>query len=111
MRQIQHPLVDHDVIGIVDHILSVTDGDVAAAQRRLNEIDDLLASISETPASGVRLSGDLEGWLVRHGGSGHRLTVVFRPDPGRDILFIAMIAFGGRDWTRLAAGRRDMSLL
>ena len=108
MRQIRHPLVDRDVIGIVDHILDITDGDIAAARRRLDEIDDLLTSISETPRSGVRLTGDLEGWLVRHGGSGHRLTVVFRADTDRHMLFIALIAFGGRDWTRLALGRRDM---
>lgn len=107
IRQIRHPLVDRDVIGIVDHILSITDGNLVAARRRLDEIDDLLASIAETPRSGMRLSGDLEGWLVRHGGSGRRLTVVFRPNLDRDILFIALVAFGGRDWMRLAAGRRE----
>lgn len=107
MRQIRHPLVDRDVIGIADHILSVTDGDIAAARQRLDEIDNLLVSIAETPTSGMRLVGDLEGWLVRHGGSGRRLTVVFRPDLHRDILFIALVAFGGRDWMRLSIGRRD----
>ncbi len=107
MRQIRHPFVDRDLIGIVDHILDVTDGNVAAASRRLDEIDDLLAAIGANPFSGVRLSGDLDGWLVRHGGRGQRLTVVFRPEIERDVLFIALVAFGGRDWIRLASGRSE----
>lgn len=107
MRQIRHPFVDRDIIGIIDHILGVTDGDIAAARRRLDEIDVLLASIGETPTSGMRLSGDLTGWLVRHGGAGRRLTVVFRPDLDQGVLFIALVAFGGRDWMQLAEGRRE----
>jgi plasmid stabilization system protein ParE len=107
MRQVRHPFVDHDLIGIVDHILAVTDGNVAAARRRLDEIDDLLAAIGETPLSGTRLSGDLDGWLVRHGGVGQRLTIVFHPDVERDVLFVALVAFGGRDWMRVAAGRSE----
>ena len=105
MRQVRHPFVDRDLIGIVDHVLAVTDGDFAAALRRLDEVDDLLAAIGETPMSGTRLSGDLDGWLVRHGGRGRRLTIVFRPDVERDALFVALVAFGGRDWMGLAAGR------
>ena len=109
MRQIRHPFVDRDLIGILDHILDVTEGNFAAASRRLNEIDDLLSAIGETPLSGARLSGDLDGWLVRHGGRGQRLTVVFRPDMERDVLFIALVAFGGRDWMRLASGRSEFT--
>lgn len=35
MRFLRHPFFERDVIGIVDHIVEVTDGDVAAASRRL----------------------------------------------------------------------------
>ena len=45
------------------------------------------------------------GWLVRHGGRGQRLTVVFRPDLERSLLFIALIAFGGRNWIEVAEER------
>ena len=81
MRQSRHPLVERDLIGIVEHIVEVTNGDFAAAERRLDEIDALLRSIAANPSSGIRLSGALEGWLVRHGGRGNRLTVVFRLNP------------------------------
>ena len=65
MRQIRHPLVERDIIAIAEHILETTDGNVTAAERRLDEIDDLLKDIVGNPFSGVRLSGSLEGWLVR----------------------------------------------
>lgn len=109
MRFIRHPFVERDLVGIVDHIVTVTEGDVAAASRRLDEIDELLRQIEEAPESGVRLSGDLEGWLVRHGGAGHRLTIVFKPDIENGRIYLAMVAFGGRDWMKSAAGRRSFS--
>ncbi len=106
MRIIRHPFVERDLIGMVDHIVDVTQGDVAAAVRRLDEVEALIAAILENPRSGVRLGGTLSGWLVRHGGAGHRLTIVFRPDMETDTIYLALIAFGGRDWIRLAALRR-----
>lgn len=106
MRQIRHPLVERDLIGIADHIVDVTGGDYDAAYRRLDEIDDLLRAIAANPLSGNRLAAPLDGWLVRHGGRDHRLTVMFRPDPEAEILFIALVAFGGRDWMALAADRK-----
>lgn len=106
MRFIRHPFFERDLIGIVDHILEVTQGDTAAANRRLDEVDTLLKAIVENPKSGMRLAGELAGWLVRHGGSGHRLTVVFKPDIEAAQIYLALVAFGGRDWTRLAAARR-----
>lgn len=107
MRQSRHPLVRRDVIGIFDHILETTKGDLAAAERRLDEIDDLLAAIAENPASGIRLDGKLVGWLARHGGRGQMITVVFRADIEAGLIHIAMIAFGGRNWLEDAAGRRS----
>jgi hypothetical protein len=107
MRIIRHPLVNHDLVALVDHIIDVTDGDFAAAARHLDEIDDLLTDIHDNPQSGVRLSGSLEGWLVRHGGRGQRLTIVFKADLKRDLLQIALIAFGGQDWVSTGAKRRD----
>lgn len=109
MRIFRHPFVERDVAGMVDHIVEVTGGDVAAAERRLDEVDALFASVLEKPTSGVRLDGALSGWLVRHGGSGHRLTIVFRPDIGEDRIFVALVAFGSRDWVRRAVGRRSFA--
>ena len=43
MRLIRHPLVERDLLELVDHIVEATQGDVAAASRRLDEIDALLA--------------------------------------------------------------------
>ncbi len=106
MRQSKHPLVDRDLIGIVEHIVEVTQGDFDAAERRLEEIDDLLVDIAANPTSGMRLTGSLDGWLVRHGGRGHRLTIVFRADVQRDVLQIALVAFGGQDWVSLGAERK-----
>jgi plasmid stabilization system protein ParE len=93
-------------MGIFDHVLESTQGNLAAAERRLDEIDDLLRAIADTPASGVRLDGPLAGWLVRHGGSGRMITVVFRPDLEARLIHIALIAFGGRNWLDAATGRR-----
>jgi hypothetical protein len=106
MRQIHHPHVRRDVMGILDHILETTQGDLAAAERRLDEIDALLEAIADDPASGVRLDGKLAGWLARHGGRGRMITVVFRADVEAQLIHIALIAFGGRNWLDAAVDRR-----
>lgn len=106
MRLTPHPFVTRDINGIVDHIVAVTGGDVASAARRLDEIDALIASILDNPQSGARLSGELEGWILRHGGRDHKITVVSRPDQHADRLLVALVAFGGRDWTAVAPSRR-----
>lgn len=105
MRLVQHPFVQRDLIGIADHIVDVTQGDTAAAECRLDEVDALLSAILETPLSGMRLRGKLEGWLVRHGGAGNRLTVVFRPDVEGATLYVALVAFGGKNWMEIAPTR------
>lgn len=94
MHIVRHPLVDQDLAALVDHIVDVTGGDFDAAGRRLDEVDDLIADISANPMSGVRLAPPLDGWLVRHGGRGHRLTVVFRADLNKNCVFVALVAFG-----------------
>ena len=106
-RQIRHPLVRRDVMGIFDHVLETTRGNLAAAERRLDEIDDLLRAIADNPASGVRLDGHLSGWLARHGGRGQMITVVFRSDLEARLIYIAVIAFGGRNWLAEAVDRRS----
>ena len=106
MRIVRHPFVERDLIGIVDHIISITEGDYAAAYRRLDEVDALLDSFLANPTSGVRLRGELDNWLVRHGGPSQRLTVVFKPDLENECIYLAMVAFGGRDWMKAAVGRR-----
>jgi hypothetical protein len=108
LRQIRHPLVDADIDGIVDHILEIS-GDFDAAERRLDEIDALLAAIAERPLSGIRLDAPLQGWLVRHGGRDLAITIVFRPDVDRAVLWIALVAFGGRNWLDLADSRRSLA--
>lgn len=105
-RFVRHPFFERDLLGIVDHIVDVTDGDVAAAGRRLDEVDALLKAIASSPTSGVRLSGKLEGWLVRHGGAGHRLTIVFKANIDAEVIHLALVAFAGRDWMSLASARR-----
>lgn len=107
MRLIRHPLVGQDLIALVDHIVEVTGGDFAAAGRRLDEIDALLADIAANPMSGMRLQRPMEDWLVRHGGQGHRLTIVFRADKAVDAIYVALVAFGGQDWMNTGAKRRD----
>lgn len=109
MRFVRHPFFERDLIGIVDHIVEVTDGDAAAALRRLDEIDLLLEAIVENPTSGVRLEGKFDGWMVRHGGVGHRLTIVFKPDIEAATIYLALAAFGGRNWMKLAANRQTFS--
>jgi plasmid stabilization system protein ParE len=104
MRLIRHPLVNRDLAALVDHIVEATQGDFAAASRRLDEVDNLLAGIAANPLSGMRLAPPLDGWLVRHGGRGHRITIVFRAES--DILYIALVAFGGQDWFTEGASRK-----
>jgi len=110
MRQIRHPLVRRDVEEIFEHVLATTQGDLDAAERRLDDIDALLAAIAANPTSGFRLEGPLGGWIVRHGGMGRMITVVFRPDVGMRILYIGMIAFGGRNWPVEAEERRGFDI-
>ena len=110
MRVVRHPLVDRDLVALVDHIVEVTNGDFAAAARRLDEVDELLATIQDTPHSGARLSGALNGWLVRHGGRRQRITIVFRSDTDRDCIFVALVAFGGQDWMTECNVRKNFGL-
>lgn len=107
MCLIRHPLVKRDLAALVDHIVEATQGDFAAAGRRLDQVDNLLAEIAAKPHSGMRLAPPLEGWLVRHGGRGHRLTIVFTVDPQRDALYIALVAFGGQDWLAQGNARKS----
>lgn len=109
MRIIRHPLVDQDLSALVDHIVDVTGGDLEAAGKRLDEVDDLIANISANPMSGVRLAQPLDGWLVRHGGRSHRLTVVFRADLDQSRVLVALVAFGGQDWMTEGETRKSFS--
>lgn len=55
------PVVERD---LVDHIIDVTQGDVAAAERRLDELDALTASRAPGPASASVLRFRT-GWCVK----------------------------------------------
>lgn len=106
MRLIRHPLIRRDLVAMVDHAVETTQGDFAAATRRLDEVDSLLTDIAANPLSGMRLLPPLDGWLVRHGGRGHRITIVFRVYPEREELHVALVAFGGRDWFTEGTSRK-----
>jgi hypothetical protein len=80
-----------------DQSVATTNGDVAAALKRLDEIGALIASLLSNPGPGRRLSGPLDAWLARHCGCDQMITKVFRPYAERDILFLVFVAFGGRD--------------
>ena len=103
MRIVRHPLVAQDIRALAEHVLTVS-GDRAAALRRLDEIDALIAEIVANPDLGARLDGALTGWRVRHGGQGRAITLVFRPEGER--LLVALVAFGRQDWTTTSAARR-----
>ena len=103
MRLIRPPLVSRDLAALVDHIVETMQGDFGAAGRRLDEIDNLLAEIVLNPLSGMRISPPFEGWLVRHGGRGQRITLVFKASSDKDTLYVALVAFGPQDW--IAEGR------
>ena len=90
-----HPLVNRDLAALVDHIVETTQVDFAAASRRLDEIDNLLVNIAANPLTGMRLTQPLDGWLVRHGGRGHRVTIVFRADQQKNVLYLALVALWG----------------
>jgi plasmid stabilization system protein ParE len=104
MRIVPHPLLERDIVGMADHVFAVS-GDGAAARRRISDARDLIKAIVAEPGLGTTLDGDLAGWRVRHGGGGRRITIVFRHDAVLDALYVALVAFGGRDWESHAAER------
>ncbi len=108
MRRVSHPLVEEDLLGIIVHIREAT-GELAHALRREREAAALIDSIAANPRSGTRLGGRLKGWLVRHGGRGRMLTVVFRADDATDRLLVALVAFGAQDWLGAMEERRDFA--
>ena len=102
MRLRRHPLVAQDLRAMVGHVYT-SSGDTAAALRRLDQVEVLLADILAQPALGTRLDGPLAGWQVRHGGAGRALTVVYRVEG--DWVSVVLVAFGGQDWLTRSAGR------
>lgn len=106
IRRVSHPLVESDLYRILVHVLDST-GDVEHALRREAEAAALIDAVAANPHSGMRLGGALHGWLVRHGGRGQMLTVVFRVSHATDTLLVALVAFGAQDWQGAMAPRRD----
>ena len=104
IRLERHPLVRRDLREIARHVAEVS-GDIGAAERRLDQIDALLGEILATPNSGTALGPGLPGWRVRHGGAGRKITIVFRLNGAEDCLQIALVAFGGQNWTEDAPVR------
>ncbi len=108
MRIVAHPLLDRDILGMAEHVFTVS-GDAGAARRRIAEARDLIAALVEEPGSGVALGDGLPGWRARHGGGGRRITVVFRHDAAAGALYIALVGFGGQDWQGRASGRAEFA--
>ena len=106
MRLIRHPLVARDLQSMAEHIVTVTQGDIDAALRRLDQVDALLADIRANPGHGAPLTGALEGWRARYGGKGRMITIVYRVEDGA--LFVALVAFGGQDWMGQLPGRAPL---
>lgn len=99
-----HPHVERDLRSMVEHVATVSGSKVAAA-RRLDEIGHMVAAIGNSPNSGARIGN---GWLVRHGGAGQKITIVFRFDDSRDRIQIAVIAFGGQNWEPKVSQRAEL---
>jgi plasmid stabilization system protein ParE len=102
----RHPLVRRDLRELARHVADVS-GDPRAAERRLDQVDALLADILRNPDSGAIVGMDLRGWRVRHGGAGRKITIVFRLTEGGDCLQIALVAFGGQNWMDAAPDRSE----
>ncbi len=101
MRLEYHPHVDRDLQSMAQHV-AVHSHSKAAARKRLTEVENLIRDIRAAPVSGNRLDN---GWLVRHGGAGRMITVVFRPHVDRKTVQIAIVAFGGKDWVSRISDR------
>lgn len=106
MRIVPHPLLESDIIAMAEHVYAVS-GDADAARRRIAEARALLDSVRDDPDLGRPLSGELAGWRVRHGGQRRQISVVYRHDAAMDCLYLALVTFGGQDWTGRATGRHD----
>lgn len=104
MRIVPHPFLGRDIVGMAKHVFAIS-GDGAATRRRVSEVRDLIEAIVAEPGLGTALDGNLASWRVRHGGKGRRITVVFRYDLALDTLYLALVAFGGRNWETHAARR------
>jgi plasmid stabilization system protein ParE len=104
----RHPLVRRDLRELARHVADVS-GDPGAAERRLDQVDALVADILANPNSGAFLSAKLPGWRVRHAGADRRITIVFRLTEAGDCLQIALVAFGGQNWMNTAPDRSAVS--
>jgi len=96
-RVVRHPLVGTDVFRMANHIAEQS-GSEDAAERRIIEVEATIAAIANNPLSGTRLDGKLTGFLRRQSRRDQQITVVFRPDPARKIVYIHLVAFGGQNW-------------
>ena len=94
---VRHPLVGTDVFRMASHIAEQS-GSEDAAERRLVEVEATIATIAENPLSGTRLDGRLTGFLRRQSQRDKQITVVFRPDPAQEVIYIHLVAFGGQNW-------------
>ena len=96
-RVVRHPLVSTDLFTMARHIAEHS-GSEEAAEQRIVEAEQTIAGIAANPMSGTRLDGRLSGFLRKQSTHDQRITVVFRPDPDRELVYVHLVAFGGRDW-------------
>jgi hypothetical protein len=99
-----HPLVFDDVARLNSHIVEATQ-DRDAGMRRVSEIDALIGAIAQDPFLGAPLDGVLQGFRRRHGGTDRRVTIIYAVDENHAVVRIHLVAFGGQNWTALAARR------
>ena len=96
-RVVRHPLLSTDILSMGRHIAEHS-GSEDAAERRVMEVEATIAAIAANPMSGTRLDGKLSGFLRRQSARDGRITVVFRPDSVRKLVYIHLVAFGARNW-------------
>lgn len=104
MQVLAHPLLRRDIEGLAEHVYTVS-GSADAARRRIHEVHHLIEQVIENPSLGTLLGKDLPEWRARHGGTGRRITVVFRHDAEANQIQVALVAFGGEDWVNRSPGR------
>lgn len=101
---VRHPLVGTDIFRMARHVAEQS-GSESAAERRVIEAEMTIAAIADNPLSGTKLTGRLEGFRRRQSHRDGKITVVFRPEPELQRIYIHLVVFGGRNWQENAAQR------
>lgn len=96
-----HPQVIQDLFGMANYVAEKTQSK-AKGRKRLQQANLLLHKIQQNPNSGPRLG---DGWIVGHNKEDQMISIVFRPNTAKMTVQIAIVAFGGKDWSTMMHGR------